>query len=276
MKPLMSLPCKNRYADMEKREAGYHCKNCDHVLTDFRNSTEEEIHSAIQANPGKICGVFNPHQFDFKVSHVQIPALNTVGFSLLGILGFLGPVVMTSCESDPAAGKKQDAFNVLKFPLHLKGTLRDEEGGILRNFKLQVLQHNQVVKTGMTDEHGNFDITIYKGDLDQETFDMVFGKAMVVNDTLPMNLGKFHSGKKVKLTIKAETTQIKATPGKMASKDLRGCTVAEGIVIEEPPLAGIPEIPSPTPRTEIQPEFLPEPKIIQPVEGKMMMPEKPE
>lgn len=275
MKPLMSLPCKNRYTDMEKHESGYHCTNCDHVLTDFRNSTQDEINSAIRANPGKICGVFNPHQFDYKVSQVQIPALKAVGFSLLGILGFLGPVVMTSCESDPAAnGIKQDAFNLLKFPMHIKGTLKDEEGHILRNFKLQILQHGKVVKTGTTDEHGNFDVVIQKDDLNQETFDMVFGKAMHVNDTLPMQLGKFKSGKKVKLTIKAEANEIREVEGKMALKESKSCSVVEGIMIEEPPLAGVAipyEIPeSPTPVRD------PEPEIIQPFEGKMIMPEEPE
>ncbi len=273
MKPLMSLPCKNRHTDMEKRGSGYHCNSCDHVLTDFRNSSEAEINAAIKANPGKICGVFNPHQFDYKVSHLQIPALKAVGFSLLGILGFLGPVVMTSCESDPAAnGKKQDAFNLLKFPMHIKGTLTDEKGHVLRNFKLQVLQHNQVVKTGTTDKFGNFDIVIQKGDLDQETFDMVFGKAMVVNDTLPMKLGKFGSGKKVKLTIKAEAIEVIETVGEMAVMD-NSCNAVEGIMVDEPPLAGIP---APAFVEAPKEEPLPDPEVVQPVEGKMIIQEEEE
>src|SRR6218665_3581085 len=219
MKPIMTLPCKNRHTDMEKKEKGYHCKSCNHVLTDFRNSSNEEIQTTLRTSPGKICGIFHPGQFEYKVSHVQVPAFRAVGLSLLGILGFLGPVI-TSCESTPAATEhKQNAFNLLKFPLHVKGSVKDEKTGkSLPHFNVEVLQHGKLIKTVKTDHQGNFDILIEKDDLDGEVFNLAIGGNKHKADTITSNLNRFARGKKVRLTIKAEAIATVDVLGNMPIK----------------------------------------------------------
>ena len=251
MKPILTLPCKNKHSDMEKREEGFHCKNCDHVLTDFRNSSEEEIHSALHKNQGKTCGIFNSNQFDYKVSQIQVPAFRAVRLSLLGILGFLGPVV-TSCETDSAVEHKQSAFNLLKFPMHVKGSVKDEKTGKpLPFFKVEILQHGKLVKTVKTDAHGNFDILIQKSDLTQEVFKLAIGGSHYKNDTLTSNILKFSDNPKVRLTIKAEPTMVLEVEGEMACKTISGTEEhvmqVDGYIMAPEPVeesvvtAGIPE-----------------------------------
>jgi len=238
----MALPCKNKHSDMEKKEKGYHCKSCDHVLTDFRNSTHEEIRTALETSPGKICGVFYPSQFDYKVSQVNIPAFRAVGLSLLGILGFLGPVI-TSCESTPAATEhKQNAFNLLKFPMHVKGSVKDEKTGKpLPYFKVEVLQHGKVIKTVKTDGQGDFDAVIYEKDLDEEVFNLAIGGNGFENDTISSNISKFRN-KKVKLTIKAEAVATVNTLGIPGPKIMQSCTTVEGEIMSTETVDGIPRM----------------------------------
>jgi len=235
---------------MEKRENGYHCKNCDHVLTDFRNSTNAEIQTALQASPGKICGVFYPSQFEYKVSHVQLPAFRAVGLSLLGILGFLGPVI-TSCETEPSATEhKQKAFNQLKFPMHIKGKVNDEKTGkSLPFFEVEILQHGKLIKTVKTDKDGNFDILINEKDLDEEVFKLAIGGNGFENDTITSSVSKFRN-KKVKLTIQAQAETKICAPGKTESVYVTTNTI-EGEMMPPAILGGIPampvEIPPPLP-----------------------------
>ena len=241
MKPILTLPCKNKHSNMEKTEKGYHCKNCDHVLTDFRNSTNDEIQEKLRTSPGKICGIFYTNQFEYKVSQIQIPAFRAVGLSLLGILGFLGPVI-TSCENTPAATEhKQNAFNLLKFPMHVKGTVNDEKTGKpLPYFKVEILQHGKLIKTVKTDGKGNFDVVIYEKDLDEEVFSLAIGGKGFENDTIKSNITKFRN-KKVKLTIKAEAAtelhSIGFTPPNIVTTN---CTTIEGEMMPPEILGGIP------------------------------------
>lgn len=232
---------------MEKREKGYHCKSCDHVLTDFRNSSNEEIQTVLQASPGKICGIFYPSQFDYKVSHVQLPAFKAVGLSLLGILGFLGPVI-TSCDSNPAATEhKQKAFNQLKFPMHLTGKVNDEKTGKpLPFFEVEILQHGRLIKTVKTDKDGNFDILINEKDLDEEVFKLAIGRNGSKKNTITSNLSKFRN-KKVKLTIQASLAKTLPVPGYVEPKVIN-CSAIEGEIIPPEPLGGVPAMPpEPTP-----------------------------
>lgn len=249
---------------MEKQEKGYHCKDCNHVLTDFRNSTQEEINEKIKNNPGKVCGIFNRNQIDYKVSHIQIPAFKTVGLSLLGILGFLGPV-LTSCESDPAATThKQNAFNLLKFPMHVKGTVKDEKTGKpLPYFQVEVLQHDKRIKIAKTDKDGNFDILIRKEDLDQEVFKLAIGGHGFERDTVSTKITRFRD-KKVKLTIKAEAVTEIYTLGFIPPKVVE-CNTVEGMM-EDPSVEILGRIPAPKDYPPEYPEIdepaKPEPVIV--------------
>ena len=205
----MSLPCNMKLGDFSQHEKGYHCDQCDKVLTDFRDKSNDEIIEAIKSNAGKTCGIFRRDQYDFKVSQLTLPRIQqSVGLSLLGILGFLGPVV-SSCEttSKETAPIRQNAFNKLKFPMHVTGTLRDEKTKEpIANAWLELQQNGKTIRKVYSDEEGHFDFTIQKGDLIKETFDLIVdGKEHDVDTIKNQSLFPASHGEKISLTLKAST-----------------------------------------------------------------------
>lgn len=253
-KPIMALPCKMQHEKMELTENGYQCNSCEKVLIDFRGKDTAEINALIRENKGRTCGIFNPDQYTFKESVVQFRPFQRLGLSLLGILGFIGPVVVTtSCESEPTSEeKKQQAFNNLKFPMHLKGIVRDEDTNEpLSESKLALFQNGKEIKHFVTDKNGHFDVLIEKGDLHQEDFTLILGHDYFTNDTVPMSAVSYAQSKqKIALTLKAEPKScVESTLGEMAetksSSSVEGELVLSGDIVEsvsipEPPLAGVP------------------------------------
>ncbi|HLP53474.1 MAG TPA: hypothetical protein VK151_00515 [Fluviicola sp.] len=210
-KPILSLPCNMHLDDFTQREKGYHCAQCDKVLKDFRDKSNDEIIATIRSTPGRVCGIFTSDQYDFKVSQVTLPRLTqSVGLSLLGILGFLGSVV-TSCETvtKETAPIRKNAFNKLKFPMHVTGTLRDEKTKEpIANAWLELQQNGKTIRKVYTDEHGYFDFTIKKGDLVKETFDLLVDGKHHDADTLRNQSALTAShGRKISLTLKASVSK---------------------------------------------------------------------
>lgn len=249
----MNLPCKHSVANMPLEEKGYHCQSCDKHLIDFRGKEQQEINQIIQNTPNRVCGVFHSHQLHYKVSTVAFSkAQSRVGLSLLGILGFLGPVI-SSCTTteEHATELKQNAFNKLQFPMHLKGIMQDEKTGKpLANASVQILQKDQVILSGKTDEKGQFDLVIHENDLKQETFELAFGSKGYVADTLQkQQLLSYRSGKKIQLTIQAEPEKcIKTTHKTFNGKEIPmpGEVIVEGEVVEPIPTSlGVPAIEKP-------------------------------
>lgn len=241
-KPIMTLPCNMRLEDLTTQQTGFHCVSCDKVLTDFRGKTNEETIRTIQTNPGKVCGIFHPSQFDFKVSHISFPTLQTsVGLSLLGILGFLGPVV-SSCETsgNQSHSIKQKAFNKLQFPMHVSGVLNDENSNQpLPNAVIHLQQNGKTIQTVYSDAHGNFEFVLQKGDLIRETFDLIFTEKGHVSDTThnyPLSAGT--SGEKIHLTLKAETGICTKTIENTLCP-APGEVLIEGITVPEPAPASV-------------------------------------
>lgn len=240
----MSLPCNQSHTRMEKRDGGYYCSSCEKTLTDFRQKTETEIKHIIASNPGKVCGIFYNHQISSKVSHVALSnASYRVGLSLLGILGFLGPIT-SSCESAPddAATVKQKAFNKLKFPMKISGQLKDEKTGKpLAKSPVEIQQDGKTILKGFTDEAGNFELTLHKDHLKQETFDLIYVSKNHLADTLhQQNLESFAKGKKLILTLKAEPAKCKMKMGEVPI-EITG-DVIEGEIPPDymQPTAGVP------------------------------------
>lgn len=256
-KPIMSLPCNQSHTRMAKHDGGYYCSSCEKVLTDFRQKTETEIKQIITSNPGKVCGIFHSHQISSKTSRVALSnASYRVGLSLLGILGFLGPII-SSCESAPddATIVKQKAFNKLKFPLKISGQLKDEKSGKpLAKSPVEIQQDGKTILTGFTDAAGNFELTVNEKDLKNETFDLIYLAKNHITDTLhKQQLNSFQRGKKLILTLKAES--VKCTVIKMGEipPPVPGEIVVEGEIMEpEPvPMLGKPvmiEEPNETPK----------------------------
>lgn len=245
----MSLPCKQSHERMQQRDGGYYCESCEKVLSDFRQKTNEEIRQVITANPGKVCGIFNNSQISSKISHVALSGASyRVGLSLLGILGFLGPVV-TSCVSAPddATVVKQKAFNKLKFPMTISGQIKDEKTNLpLAKSPVEIQQNGKTILKGITDEKGNFELTVREKDLKNETFDLIYLSKNHIADTLSkQRLKSFESGKKLVLTLKAEANKCVVKTGVIPPHAITGDIIVEGKVdtgMDELPTPGVPVI----------------------------------
>jgi hypothetical protein len=219
-KLLMNLPCKHSIQSMKQEDAGYHCSSCDKHLIDFRGKQRNEIIEHLRNTTEKVCGVFERSQFEFKVSTVAFSAAQSrLGLSLLGILGFLGPVI-TSCEpsSEDATELKQHAFSQLKFPMQIKGTLENEATGkAVSSGTIQVLQNGRVIRKVKTDASGKFVLILEKHDLEKEHFDLVFSGNGIIQDTLK-NQGTNQG--KIQLKIQAEPSQCGTETGKVVKKSI--------------------------------------------------------
>lgn len=267
-KPILTLPCKHTISDFTKQAVGYHCQTCDKVLKDFRNSSASEINSYLSQNPENVCGVFNENQVGAKTSLLNLSLWNSrVSLSLLGILGFLGPVV-SSCESEekPIQEKKQNAFNVLKFPMRLQGSVTDHETGeVIPNAEIKIIQNGTIIRVVQSDELGWFDFFLTKGDLKNETFDLVFKSSEYVADTLEKL--SFQEAKSKRIQLKLQALADKS--GKVISISSVGeiaCEPVQGVYeVPEPTVAGVPMDIAPEPPVEIgkverisEPENVPE------------------
>lgn len=244
----MSLPCNQSHTRMAKRDDGYYCSSCEKVLTDFRQKTETEIKQIITSNPGKVCGIFHNHQISSKTSHVALSnASYRVGLSLLGILGFLGPII-SSCESAPddAAVVKEKAFKKLQFPMKISGQLKDEQTGKpLAKSPVEIQQDGKTILKGYTDEAGNFELTVNEKDLKKETFDLIYLAKNHIADTLhKQHVNSFQKGKKLILTLKAESVKCTILKTGEIPPPVPGEIVVEGGIMapEPPPMLGEPAI----------------------------------
>jgi hypothetical protein len=243
-KPILTLPCKFNLTDFSQTEKGFHCKNCDKVLTDFRTASVEEINSKIKEDKS-VCGIFHSEQVSSKTSRLHLPLWNSrVSLSLLGILGFLGPVVV-SCDTveEPIVEKKQKAFNVLKFPMRLSGVVRDQHTSeIIPNAELKIIQNGKIIRVEKTDANGAFDFFIQKSDLNNDTFDLVFKSTDFVADTLERLSFIEAKTKRIELSLQAtipsekvKTEIVDMTLGEVACESIKG-----EVAPEHPVTAGIP------------------------------------
>lgn len=188
-KPILTLPCKQNLETLEKRALDYYCNSCDKVLTDFRGKTDSEIESILANASQQICGIIYSAQIDYKRSELIIPRYQSrIGLSLLGIVGFLGPV-LTSCEETSTQGHeikvKKDAFDTLHFPLILKGTLTDNNSfDPLGNSAIELIQNGKIIRKEKTNDKGEFEIRIQEKDLNNETFELAYHSPEYFSDTL--------------------------------------------------------------------------------------------
>jgi hypothetical protein len=240
-KPILTLPCKYSITDFTKQAHGYHCQNCDKELHDFRNASNSEINSKIKNSERSVCGIFNQSQVAAKTSMLNLPLWNSrVSLSLLGILGFLGPIVSScSTEVKPIQEKKQQAFNVLKFPMRLRGSVCDHvTRKIIPNAEIKIIQNGKIIRVEKTDENGFFDFFLLKSELSNETFDLVFKSTDFVADTLERFSFEEAKTKQIQLSLQAtvieKTDVVTMTVGDVV------CEPLQGIVAPEPVLSGVP------------------------------------
>lgn len=211
-KPILSLPCSQRIEDLKNNRPGYHCSLCEKNISDFRSKTNDEILKTIQDAPGKVCGIFSPSQTEYNVAQVFLPKLKqTVGLSLMGILGFMGPALLSSCDSNSPDQQavKLDAFKKLKFPMNLNGALFDKKTNKpIPHAFVELQQHGKTILKARSDENGNFTFLIQREDLRNEAFDLSFGAEGYATSNLEDFLLKGKNNpKRIRLTLQANPEQ---------------------------------------------------------------------
>lgn len=183
-KPILTLPCKYQLSDFEQRGDVHHCASCDHSLKDFRHSTNDEIGKALSEANGKTCGIFHAVQVEAKTTAFQLGLQRRMSLSLLGILGFIAPAALTSCNTkatvkfpEEKSPKEQEAeaFSKLKFPMNISGRLteRYSDNLPLAMATIRICHGKTVLRTTQTDTDGHFSITLEKSDLKTPDFELV-------------------------------------------------------------------------------------------------------
>lgn len=185
-KPHLTLPCKYKLNDFTKVDQGYHCSSCDHHLQDFRHLSPDELNQVLAASAGKTCGIFNHHQVTSKVNRFETGIQRRLGVSLLGILGFISPAILTSCNDHSGESvQHQQAFGTLDFPLYLKGKLMDQRTHKpVTEAQVWLDQDNKTILTARTDSRGKFVIRINEGDLNDHQFNLILRHQIYEEETL--------------------------------------------------------------------------------------------
>lgn len=240
----MSMPCKMHLEDLNSGRLGYHCQLCDKHITDFRDKTTAEIVRVIQESPNKVCGIFSKGQTDYKTSHISLPRLSQrVGLSLMGILGFMGPV-LTGCEKDTPeqSAVKLDAFRKLKFPMDLNGMLRDHTTGKpIPHARVSLQQNGKTILETVTDDKGYFTFFVQRKDLRKETFDLAFQADGYFPDTLQDFFHLSEKENRVRLSVSAspalcEKIMVIENTIEVGDVVVSGIEAPEVLPAPEPPL----------------------------------------
>ena len=188
-KPILTLPCKQNLQTLEKKDLDYYCNSCDKVLTDLRGKTNEEIVRLITNSPHQVCGIMHPSQMDYKRSDLIIPRYQSrIGLSLLGVLGFLGPI-LSSCSDDGNQTSEikitERAFDNLHFPMTLNGIIKDHHSSDpLADSYVELIQGGKVIRREKTNKKGEFAIQINKKDLSKNEFELAYHSPDHFSDTI--------------------------------------------------------------------------------------------
>lgn len=203
-KPILTFPCKFQPDDLEKRVDSHFCQSCDHSVIDFRNASEAEIKSTFANAEKKTCGIFNSNQVTQKTTIIPLGIQRRIGLSLFGILGLISPVVTSSCETESNENTEtENLFGKLKFPLFLRGKLVDQESKApLKNAVIKVLQQNKILVAGVTNENGDFIMSLNRDELSGEKFDLILENTGYVSDTIKKN--KYIASTFLELMMKVE------------------------------------------------------------------------
>ena len=87
-KPLKKItipePCHENWGNMTPKEKGRHCDQCDKVVVDFTNHTQEEIVDHLENAEGKTCGRFKKEQIHKPKTTAK---MGKIAASIMAIVG---------------------------------------------------------------------------------------------------------------------------------------------------------------------------------------------
>ena len=137
------------------------------------------------------CGRFRKDQISFNSTTFLIPAFKAVSLSILSLLGasLVPNQLNAQTQTTQHVSKISSALSKLKFPLTIKGTLK-EKGGIMPIAYSKVIfrQKGKTRKSAYTDTEGNFSITLKRTDVVDTNFQLILSQAGYKNDTLKKSI----------------------------------------------------------------------------------------
>jgi len=83
MKIQISKPCHENWDGMTSNEKGRFCEICSRTVSDFTNSSDEELYQEVKSNTN-ICGNFSENQLNRNI------ALSVLGKIALGLIATVG------------------------------------------------------------------------------------------------------------------------------------------------------------------------------------------
>lgn len=189
-KPSLTFPCKFKTTDFQLKNGTYYCQSCSQTIHDFRNTEKEEILNTLSSGNNQTCGIFRIDQVTTQTVQIQLGVQRMISLSLLGILGFMGTAVLSSCDAEAVPEKpiRETAFSKLKFPLVINGTIIDSSNStVLPNTQVSLLQQGRFIKRVTTNENGVFRMELMQGELKNNDFELHVYQSDYQLNTVPFD-----------------------------------------------------------------------------------------
>ncbi len=174
---------------MSPVEKGKFCENCSKVVYDFSEKTEADFNLLYQLNNGNICGRFGPDQIDQDYAYIVRASVNKKFLKLKRFCSFLIAFIVLKLSSVRTGFAQQSVAtsfgNSIKIDLpdpnyrkseksdvKVKGRVLKEgsEGGLVNVEVVLYDSEGKILATGLTDQMGDFSISLPDGVNMNQTF----------------------------------------------------------------------------------------------------------
>lgn len=163
-------PCHEDWDKMTPVEQGRFCNSCQKVVTDFTNFTDAQLYSFFSKRTEEVCGRFYNHQLNRDIHIPTQPHSRLyqyfIGFGLTLLFTQL-PETSLRAQAPYAATKAysnnkiNDSGNEIAT---IKGKVLDEDKKPMIGAVITAYISDKQVAGGITDEDGNYKISIYTAD----------------------------------------------------------------------------------------------------------------
>ena len=207
-KPILVFPCKYDFDFMDKTEVGSFCKHCNKVVKDYSKLSGIQFQNELAITDKNSCGRFRKDQVTFHSNTLFIPGFKEVSLSILSLLGasFI-PNQSIAQTIAPAQhiSKTSSALSKLKFPLTIKGTLKEKSSNLPISYsKVLFRQKGKDKKSVYTDKDGNFSILLKRIDVVDTNFQLILSQAGYKGDTLSRSINNTKETLLIKMDISIE------------------------------------------------------------------------
>ncbi len=162
--------CHEDWNKMTLAEQGRFCNSCQKVVTDFTNYTDAQLYSFFSKRTEEVCGRFYNHQLNREI-HIPPQPHSTLYRYFIGLgltllftqipetgLRAQAPYAATkACPNNKTNDSRDDIATI-------KGKVLDEDKKPMIGAVITAYISDKQVAGGITDEDGNYKISIYAAD----------------------------------------------------------------------------------------------------------------